>query len=141
MSYLQDIIKRLIWIHQLVDQKKRCGRLGQMKRSIEVKRTVDYTQRSSRLKHLRYPIETPFSDIQYSFHNSSSRFSHPLYPVSVLQPASPSSPFCQASFLPYSYPAAHWKEESLHPYLYSESGKFYFFQESWVPYIYSYGKD
>jgi len=34
MSYLQDIIKRLIWIHQLVDQKKRCGRLGQMKRSI-----------------------------------------------------------------------------------------------------------
>ena len=135
MSYLQDIIKRLIWIHQLVDQEKWYGRLGQMKRSIEVKRTVDCTQRSSRLKHLRYSIETPFSDIQYSFHNSSSRSSHHPCLVSVLQPASPSSPFCQASFLPYSYPAAHWKEESLHPYLYSESGKFYFFQESWVPYI------
>ena len=51
--------------------------------------------------------EIPFSDIQYSFHNSSSRSSHHPCLVSVLQPASPSSPFCQASFLPYSYPAAH----------------------------------
>ena len=52
-------------------------------------------------------LEIPFSDIQYSFHNSSSRSSHHPCLVSVLQPASHSSPFCQASFLPYSYPAAH----------------------------------
>lgn len=52
-------------------------------------------------------LETPFSNTLYSFHNSSSRSSHHPCLVSVLQPASPSSPFCQASFLPYSYPAAH----------------------------------
>lgn len=82
-------------------------------------------------------LEIPFSDIQYSFHNSSSRSSHHPCLVSVLQPASPSSPFCQASFLPYSYPAAHWKEESLHPYLYSESGKFIScLVNHWYSYIY-----
>ena len=72
---------RLIWIHQLVDQEKDTVDWVQMKRSIEVKRTVDYTQRSSRLKHLRYSIETPFSDIQYSFHEFFFTFPHILlYP-------------------------------------------------------------